>query len=481
MTYPPKVTTNVIDGGLGLLAAVGLIPLVIGGSSAGVAGTLYQFSNARTVKDTLGTGDATELAGPIADQIGCLVLKTATTTAGANSAVVKTAIGTSTGTITLAGAPFSRYRGLVTITATGALGIGRFKYSLDNGFTPSEDLVIPSGGTYVIAGTNITITFVAGAGPVIFETGDTHTWTSTAPMYTTADLGTAIGGLFTQLGAADIKQVYFAGKHASAAAAATMFAAISTHMATLEAHEQFARAIMDAGTDSAANIKTSFAAVADRRISAVFGDADVATPLTYQGYGVPRMAAMNCVAERCALAALSENPGRFLSGPLRGVRAITQDEGANTQFAEADKITTLRTYNREAGFYVTNGFLKSPSGSDFQYYDYGRVIDVVCSTLNAELRRYILSKKRALLDGTGRIDPRDAETVDTELNQALAAAIMEETNPEGYKGHASGTEATIDRNNNILSTRQLIANSATVPLTSVDGVTLNVGFARSII
>lgn len=480
MAYPPSVDVNVIDGGLRLLALNGQLPLVIGGSSLGTVDTLYSFSSATAVKDSLGIGDAVECAAPVADSIGCLVLKTSTTTAGANSAVTKTAIGSSTGTVTLAGAPYARFRGRVEIRTTGGLGTARFRYSIDGGYTFSEELTVPAGGTYAIPGTNITATFVPGAGPTNFESGDLHTWTSTAPLFTTADLSTAITALWAQLLGIQIKQVFFAGKHASAADAATMFAAIATHMTSFESREHFARAIMDAGTDTVSNVRTSMAAVSDRRIQVVYGDADVATFNALAGYGIPRMAAMNCVAERCAIAQISENPGRYLSGSLRGVRAITHDEGANTSFFESDKITTLRSFNGEAGFYVTNGFLKSPGGSDFQYYDYGRLIDEVCAVTNAQVRRYLLSKKRALTDGTGRIDPRDADIIDSEVNQELQTAVMDPENVEGYKGHASGVQATTSRNHNLLTTRNLIVNTATVPLASIDGATINVGLARSI-
>lgn len=480
MSYPPKNTFNIRDGGLQLLALAGALPLVIGGSSAGSVDTLYRANSATSVRDQLGTGDAVELACPIADQAGCLILKTSTSTAGSNSAVTAAPVGAATGTITLTGTPNARYRGRVEITLTGGPGVGRFKFSLDGGYTYSEELTIPSGGTYVIAGSGITLTFVPGAGPTIYQVADVHTWTSTAPLYTTSNLATAITALWAQLTGIKIRKVLLSGKHASAANAATMFAAFGTHLTAFESREHFARGLMDAGTDTTANVRTSFAAVADRRIGVVYGDADIASYNTMQGYGTPRVAAMNAVAERSALAAISENLGRRASGVLRGVRAISHDEGANTSFQESDKITTLCSVTGRQGFFVTNGFLKSPSGSDFQYWDYGVLIDEVCDEMNVQMREYHLAKVRALKDGSGRIDPRDADGIDANLNQALHSRIMDPYNPEGSRGHASAVQATVDRNANMLSTRNLVANTGTIPLISIDGATINVGFARSI-
>jgi hypothetical protein len=484
MPYPPAVSSTIRDGGIGLLTGLFAPPLVVGTSSIGTVDTLYQFSSSTNVRDTLGTGDAVELACPIANTGGCLVLKTSATTAGASSVVTKVAIGTSTGTVTLAGAPFMRLRGRVEIRTTGTLGAGKFMYSLDGGFTNSEDITIPAGGTYVIAGTNITITFVPGGGPVFFEDGDVHTWTSSAPAWTTSNLSSAMTALMLQLAGRRLKQVFFPQKHASASAAATAFSAIATHLATLESAKHFCRAIMDAGTDTTSNVKTSFAAVSDRRICAVYGDADIASLNTFNGHGIPRVSAMNAVAERAAGAAISENLGRFLSGALRGVRAITHDEGTNTQFSEGDKITTLRTYagaDAAAGVYITNGYLKSPSGSDFLYYDYGRVIDDVCVIANSALLTFILSKVRTLTDGTGYIDPRDAARIDSHVNRQLQAGLMDDVNPEGFRGHLTSVLGSTDLANDVLTTRNVNFNVSAIPLPPIEGITANIGFTRSIV
>ena len=119
--------------------------------------------------------------------VGCV--RVGTTTAGTNSAVTKS--GTGIGTVTLAGAPYDRVEGRIRITRAGTLGVGGFKYSLDGGRSESVEYVIPAGGAFAIPGTNITATFVPGAGPSYFAVDDTHSWTSTAPTYDTTALATA--------------------------------------------------------------------------------------------------------------------------------------------------------------------------------------------------------------------------------------------------------------------------------------------------
>jgi hypothetical protein len=411
-----------------------------------------------------------------------LVLKTPASTAGAAGAVTKTAVSTSTGTITLAGAAYDAYQIRIRIKLTGALGVGRFDYSLDQlGDSPtySEELTIPSGGTYVIPGTNITATFVPGGGPIIFEAGDYHVAACTAPQYTTADLSTAWTAMLAALGQYVVEEAYFTGRSSSAAAAATMAATVATLMSSLEARKRWARAMMDCGNDTSANVITSIVPFANNRVAVCFGQADVPTLNPRAGWGVPRVSAAHALAERAAGADLSENLGRVASGSLR-VLKITADEGSSQAFIESHKINTLRAYDGEVGIYATNGYLKSAAGSDFLYWDWGRVIDRICRVIYSAQQQWLLKKVRVLTDGTGRIDPRDAAQIETMVRSALKAEILDPINAEGRPGHVSGLEYLVDLNNNILTTRQLKSVCRAVPLPPIESIATEIGLTSSI-
>lgn len=481
MTYPPKQTTTVRDGGVGLVSTATALPLVIGVTAGGVTDTLYPYRDPNQLMDTHLGGPAVEMALPVIQQAGgCLLLKTGSSTAASNSAVTKTAFSTSTGTVTVAGSARLAYRVTVRIRATGALGAAKFDYTLDGGYTPSDVLTVPSGGTYAIPNTGLTLTFVPGAGPIIFESGDSHTFTSTPAHYTTTDLASAITAIFSQLGARRIRQVYFAGKCASASAAATMAAAAATHLDTFASKDHFARGLIDAGADTASNVLSSFSSFTDDRLGVVYGDADVVSLRPVAGGGVPRIPALNCVAERCAGKQLSENAGRKMSGALRGVRAITHDENVLGSFSEADRITTLRTWTGEGGFYITNGFIKCAPGSDFIYYDWGQTIDEICETIVDAQNKWILAKLRALTDGTGNLEPLDAERIEGAVRGELKARLLDPTNIEGFKGHVSGLAYAVDRSNDFLGTRIFNSASAAVPLSPVEGINTAIGFTRQL-
>lgn len=482
--YPASQTITIRDGGIGLVSTGSIYPLVIGHCSAGTANTLYFSTNQNSLRDTLGQGAAVEWALPIIPLSGgVLVLKVAASTAGTSSAVVKTVLTTSTGTVTVAGAPFDAYQVRVRIKATGTVGVARFDYSLDQfGSFPtySEEITVPAGGTYTIPASNLTLTFVPGAGAIFFENGDYHVFSCTAPQYTTSDLATGITALLLVLGNYKIEQVSFTGRSASSAGGATMFAAIATHMASLETRHRWARAIMDMGVDAAATAKTSFASSANARVAVCYGQADVPTMNPHAGWGVPRQSAAFVLSERAAGADLSENLGRVGSGNLR-VSAITADEGVTQSFLEADKINTLRTYDGLVGFFSTNGYLKSPSGSDFLYWDWGHTLDRACRSVFETLQPWLLRKVRTLSDGTGRIDPLDAVRIEAAVRTSLSAALKGPT-IETVPGmdHVSAFKYTVDLTNNVLTTKQIKSTLQLVPTVPIENAFTEVGFTGSI-
>lgn len=483
MTYPASQTITVRDGGIGLSSLGSIYPLVIGSCSSGTNATLYFSTNPNSLRDTLGQGQAVEQALPmIVERGGVLVLKTATSTAGAAGSVTKTTASTSTGTITVAGAAYDAYQVKVRIKATGALGVSRFDYTLENSLTSpefSEEITVPSGGTYAIPSTNLTLTFVAGAGPIIFETGDYHVFACTAPQYTTSDLSTAWTALLLALGEYKVEECYFTGRSASASAAATMASTVSSLMTSLEGRKRWARAMMDCGNDTSANVITSIVPFASSRVGVVFGQADIPTMNPHAGWGTPRFSACFALAERAAGADLSENLGRRASGSLR-VAAITADEGPSQAFIESHKINTLRTYDGESGIFSTNGYLKSASGSDFLYWDWGRVIDRICRVVYEAQQLWLLKKVRVLTDGTGRLDPRDAVRIEAAVRSALKSQILDPINADGFAGHVSGLEYTVDLSNNVLTTRQLKSTCRAVPLPPIESFATEIGFTDSL-
>ena len=449
----------------------------MGIAQSGTANTLQTFSRKTDVTTTFGQGPLSEAACKVLDLAGGPVhcLRLTGSVAGANGAVTKTAIGASTGTITLAGAPFDDYEGRVEIMVTGTLGTARFRYSLDDERTFSEEIVVPAAGTYLIPSTNVTVTFVAGAGPVFFEDGDIHEWVSTAPYYSTADVATAVTALLAQT--VEFPFIILTGQPSTAANAATMFAALGTHATTFQTANRFIAWIMSFGNDTTGNTQTQLAGVTSSRIMPVYGRCDVSSSKTFAGYGSPSRPAVEIVGARAAQSLISTDLARVASGPLDGVVGISHDE-ALTELIDAHRCTTLRSLTGRSGFFVTNGRIKSAAGSDFRYWQHRRVMDVICRRAFVEQQQFLSMGVRTT--STGTIDERDATRLEAIVNSALRAELTQPANAEGTRGHVSAIAYAIDRQQNLITTETLLSTIPSRPLGYAKNVTTTIGYSLTV-
>jgi hypothetical protein len=494
MAYPGTVSITVQDGGLQLVAGGQNFPLVAGVSSAGSNATLYMGTDPQTFKTTVGRGPGVDIALDCIQAVGgCFFLKLEGGVAAANSAVTAAPIGTGTGTITVAGAATHDFQVKVRIKKTGTVAVGKFDYSLDrlnttadSDRTFSEEITIPSGGTFVVPGTGLTLTFVPGAGAVFFEVGDTHTFTSTCAHYNTTNLGAGITALLASplLTNRKIRKVCFSGIPATASAAATLAAAIATHMSTLATGKHFARAMMDGGSiDTSANYLANYvAAFANSRVAATYALEHRISPQPFAGFGVPRVSGVHSMFVRAVRAQISENLGRVASGPLDGVVAIANDEFKSTLFTEADKTNTFRTDQSGPGFFSTNGYLKSPAGSDFLYWDYGILLDEGTTVADQRLAQYRNSKVRTLKvpNQTARpIHPVSAAQIEMNINGALAE-VMRGPTVDNHPSHVEEQAFTVDQTNDVFGTRIVRSTYRVVPLPPAENLELTVGLARSV-
>ncbi len=476
MTHPPSVELTVRDGQMGLIGALTSIDLVVGVSSAGTVATLYYHTDPNDAQDELGYGPLTETGLGVIEASGAaLLLKLTGSVAATNSSVTATRIGSSVGTITISGTAYRDYRGTIEIMeTTSALGSGKFRYSLDNRNEYSEWITIPSGGTYSPSGSGITFTFALQSGTPDFEVGDLHTFTCTCAHWNTTNLSAGITALLASslLIGKKIRKVYFTGIPVDAATAATNAAAIATHMATLESRDHFARALMDCGSlDTTANVLTNYvAAFSDTRVGACYGRCEMTSPAPIPGFGTPFISCLQPVAIRASLAPLAENLGRVKSGVLPGVVSTTlgYDEEATGAFTADNKIITLRTNrNLPGGAYISTGFLKSPVGSDFLYWDWGVVIDEGCTIIVAALALWTLETVRSLAGGLHPVDAQSIkQSVDTPLGK-LTASLSEQ-------------KFTVATAYDFVNLRKILATWRAVPKFPLEGAEVTVGLASSL-
>lgn len=449
----------------------------MGTCSSGTIGTVYAFSNPSDVIDTLGQGPlAEDLCYSLAIAGGPVYgIRLTGVTAGAAGAVTKTALTTSTGTVTVAGAAYDAYDARIEIMVTGALGVAQFRYSLDGMSTYSPSIIVPSGGTYVVPNTNLTLTFVAGAGPIIFEKGDFHVFVCTAPGYGATEVAAGI----TSLKASNISiaAIVLSGKFATGSAAATVFAAMVVHASSLFTLYRPIRFLMDAGADVAATTKTAFAAVAGERGAAAF-DSEVCTsgkPIT--GWGAPKGPASRSMAGRLAASLISTDPAWVAAGALPGVTSITHDE-FRTELMDQANFSTLRTHQGVSGFFVTNVRLMSAPGSDYQFWQHGRVMDVATVTTYQALLPFLSSSVRTIAGG--KIDPRDAVVWESKVKDALRSVLLDPDNAQGTPGHVSALDCSVDKTTNVLVSGTVKVKIAIRPLGYAKTITTELSFSANV-
>jgi hypothetical protein len=484
----PAFTTSVRDGQLQSPTPVVGVPVVFGVSSAGTVATASYFANGNDALDALGLGPLTDTGmGVIRAAGGAILVKLTGSVAAANSAVTPVRVGTSVGTVSVSGAAHRDYRARVVITTgSDALGSGKFKYSLDNGNTFSDEITIPSGGTFVMPESGLTLTFALQVGTPDFQTGDVFTFTSTCAMWNATNLAAGVTALLASplLLGRKIEMCFFTGIPDLAATAATLAAAIATHMATLQSQDHFARALHDGGSlDSTTNYLANYvAAFSDTRVEPCYGRCEMTSPAPIEGFSMGYVSCLQPSAERAAGAEISENLGRAQSGPLRGVKATTLgfDEEKQQAFTNSDKTLTLRTNrNLVGGAYITNAFLKSPSGSDFTRWDYGRTLDRACSNIVQGLAPWTLEKLRALTDGSGFLDPRDAARVKKSVDVLLSAAMAGPTKG-GLPKHVTEQEFVVETNYDFITLSKLKATYRMVPTIAIEGADIVVGLTRQL-
>lgn len=207
-----EVTMTVQDGNLGLTGpSADRVHVKIGCAASGSLNTVEQYAEPSTVRTRLARGPLARALGfalastTLGRRVGTtLGVRCATASVGYVGPVRAAPVGAATGTITVAatsaGSIPDRHEAQVEVTATGTLGTGRFRFSLDGGNTWSAESVIPAGGTYAIVEAGVTVTFVPGAGPTFFQDGDLHHFRTVAPAFDATGLAAAFAALRAYLG-----------------------------------------------------------------------------------------------------------------------------------------------------------------------------------------------------------------------------------------------------------------------------------------
>lgn len=483
----PASNITIVDPGLGVTTPAQMRPIVMGVTSAGTANVLNFYSSPAKLVAEMGYGPAVEDALQILAYAGGPVgiVKMASSVAATNGAITKSGAGP---VITLAGAAVFDFSAIVEITLAGALGVGKFRYTLDayagdtlDERTYSGTITIPAGGNYLIPGTGITLTFPSGT----YVLAENYSWASNVASFNGSDVTAALTAInaspfdwrFLLLSASALT--------GNAATTAALLATIQSSLATQEANERFRAAMAPTAGDRAASVAsvvTAYASTVANRELIAHGWARYAGQYPLPGRAYVDRPAVVSFAARAAGSLISTDLKRVIGnglndgGPLPGIIKLFFDERVDASLLDDIYISTLRTFDGRPGKFITQARMKIAAGSDFTGWHRRMVMDVACETAHSIAVTFIGRGVRTN-PVVGTIDERDALRLESEVINAVNAQLVSPLNAEGSGGHVSAVSYRIDRTINILATSTIQGDLGILPLGSVDYILTRVGYS----
>jgi len=473
------VTEIIRDGGLGIApSSAANAQLTIGVSSLGTANTLYGLSTSDTISSTLGLG-------PLADAMALKValgggpqyaIPINASVAGVSGAVTPTRVGSSTGTVTTATAPNDAYQPVITIVSAGVGqlvtgGTVQVTISYDNGLSTGAAILVPAGGTLVLTGTGITLTFSVSA--TTFDKGDVFKFTCQAPFYASADLTAAVTPWLGDPRQFTIIHVVGFPTAGNSAANATASAAIAVTCDTLATAffnaGKYVRFVLDTPPSADADLITAFTSYSSTRVFT--GSSTGVVNSALNGRKLTRAWAW-AIASRMAqpFCTPSVSPGRVSDGNMQGWISITRNEASTPGLFDA-RFGVATTIIGKNGFFSDIGKTFAPNGSDFSIIPNCRVIDIVSNAARIAATQFLNSSVRVNAT-TGLILEADAQGIERYITSIVNAAAQSEY---------SALTVTLDRTVNVLSTQQLLVKIRVTPLGYATSIVLDIGLQNPLL
>lgn len=482
MTFP-NMEIDVIDPGIGRTQPAPDVAFFSGVSYGGSAAVevIGQISDVNLVRSVLGYGPLAEDVALALQKGGGPVYYCRHDVSGVTASGDMDEVGAGTGDIALSGTIQDDYSIAVRITSAGVAGVGKFQYCLDyyptDGIaTWSRERVIPSGLTFLMPNTGITLTF--DTGPATYPAGALFTKAVATAKPGTTDLGDVASEIPTSMLFPLWSVSGIQTDEEDAAALAVSFQGL---LVNLTNSFRYVRGLIDIGSGgTSANVLAEAEDWTGVRICPAYGTVVRASAAPYEGYGFRKCSTQAGLAARAHSSLISTDMSRTADGPDEGVISIAFD-GYLDQQLDGAQISTMRTWPGKPGFYFSGGKLKCAFGSDFTDLQFGRIMDVACRTVFDEQFPYMGEGFRSVPEDeatdehpAGSIDPLEAADVDASVTQGLADNLLRPNNARGKPGHVSAVEYSIDPLHNIVTTSQLKTEVGIVPLGYVKSMTTSV-------
>ncbi|MFT3773010.1 MAG: DUF2586 family protein [Minicystis sp.] len=422
------------------------------GGTIGSAGISYKYSldggTTFTTPTTLGTATTITLAST-----GLTVNLTATQTVVTNDQITfytmpgSQAILTrtvtransgspSTATFTVSGTPEDAYELVLQVVDGGTVATAGItvRYSLDGDNTFTPKIALGTGNSIALSDgaepSGLQVSFGAGT----LDSGDQVSCKTTGPQWQASDLTTAMANLRSS----NLKFSFLCGTGATDASLAGSVGGILSGWASGTKFSWAALSTRDRGSNESeairiARLLANFASFSDTRIAEGAGYARITCPVTGRRNRRP---AMWVVVPRLIANGPQIDPGKKKLGPLSSDVSIYD---ASNQLVEHDarinpalhdaRFVTLRTFDDEAGVFVTRGNLMGPD-TDIQRIAYRRVLNIAeevyqkAMSLQLESEFRLWSSQAKSPYKPGDIYEPDALRMEREFNAALVNQLV---------------------------------------------------------
>ena len=387
---------------------------------------------------------------------------------------------TGTSVPAFSGTPNDRHDIVLQVTkASGALAdlTGAVKISLDGGYTFGDPVLIPTTGVIAIPNTGVTVTFGSGTHVV----GDYFRVRSAPPLWSTSGLETALAGLVTAINAgADVDMVHIVGPIDATSQAVieswgdTQKAAGNDLLILCEVRDQAEGESVSTWKASVKGVSPGLQGLSSdiMDVGVCFVQAKSALrPGLYW-----RRNTQSLRGPRLASIPLREHPGRVQSGLVQGLRSdglvgpVHHDLADHSDLDDA-RFSGVQSLDGRRGefFFTSRSFALATS--DFNEVQRIRVMNAAAAATRAALAEYVGDDVELKTDGSGQISEAEAKGIEAEIRARVAAAVLNAPN-----NHVSSVTVTVDRTNNIATTRTLRVAVAVVPRGSILTVSATISY-----
>jgi hypothetical protein len=473
----PSLTLFELDGALGAQPSGDPLLAFAGVSSIGPIATPAAFARTKDVMASFGVGPLVEAACFYIQTYKkpALIVRTAQTTPATNGTLVTAGFtGTSVPSVTagsLANGDYDLAFKVINGGTRGTIGI-TFQWSDDGGKSWSATTGLGVATTFAFPGLG-GIGFDFGVGT--FIANDIVTLRTSAPNFNSADIGAALAALRLSTFAWDIV-------HIRGALDATLFGAVGTAFGSMPEKMWVGHFRMpNVGESESAYLtafNTAFSALATTYGCLGFAAAKVTSGTNYHQYrqptATPFAALLGSVSEEVDVSQI--DIGLLTGVDIRDLNGNPDehDESANPGGDDA-RAVTLRTWDGEQGVYVNNPRLFSAAGSDFEFAQHRRVMNLAKRALRIYMQRR-LSKPIIVNAKTGYILESQALAIEAGANAAVRAVLMSKPKCSGGAFDNGRGFLKLSRTDNLLSTKTLTGQAGIIPLAYPKTIILEIGF-----